>query len=182
MTSHDELQEKLLKTCTSIKQLRSDLYSFNIAFPCWGPVFILLAISLYLSIYWSPFLGSHLVFTYPLFLLYECPWQLSFIFLWVFYRDKIHSLDNVMVQGPLKIMKITRTRNNYIKLFNKVSIALVSHSHYLYENNYNIESGFSLIKAVTSVIPVFIHIPIYLSQWGVSYPSHECICDDFFFN
>ena len=43
-----------------------------------------------------------------------------------FGRDKIHSIDDLLTLGSLKIMKLSQTRANYVKLHNKVSIIHVS--------------------------------------------------------
>ncbi|XP_013401710.1 vacuolar protein sorting-associated protein 54-like isoform X1 [Lingula anatina] len=63
MTSHDELQEYMTKTCAAIKHL----------------------------------------------------------------RDRIHHLDSVLVRGPLTIMKLTKTRSNYAKLYNKLKLMATIH-------------------------------------------------------
>ena len=36
-------------------------------------------------------------------------------------REKVHRLEEVLVAGPLKLMKLSQSRANLVKLFNKVS-------------------------------------------------------------
>ena len=36
-------------------------------------------------------------------------------------RKKVHRLEEVLVAGPLKLMKLSQSRANLVKLFNKVS-------------------------------------------------------------
>lgn len=36
------------------------------------------------------------------------------------FREKVHMIDKVLVEGPLKIMKLKCKRTNYVNLYNKV--------------------------------------------------------------
>lgn len=37
-----------------------------------------------------------------------------------FSRTEIHGIDQKLVEGPLKILKVSRTKNNHIQVYNKV--------------------------------------------------------------
>ncbi|CAH1791272.1 unnamed protein product [Owenia fusiformis] len=42
-------------------------------------------------------------------------------------RDKIHKLNSVLVEGPLKIMKLTESRSNHIQAYNKLKLMATVH-------------------------------------------------------